>query len=308
VLFLASAPGACSYGDGFSSATTTRKSGDATESADKTGKAEDTGDSADSDVAVVPPEDTGEDVQTEKTETAVTQDPEAGADDTGQNDETAEPPTAPVVIDKPEELENLGTAEIIVVQRLPDPASTHSFFYFAENDSLRPRGINIATSPAMDPNFTVYPKTVAGLTYHSAIENPGDARWNAYLAARHKAIRDFFRAIDARGLATFNASQCNQFENSNFVSSSPASAPPQNPQLAVFLTVPRNGVKITYKLRESGATGCGSLDQTRFETAVTHLLQRVENVVNAGHYWVGPDSVGMKLPPCPAEYGPVCNP
>lgn len=306
-LILVSALSACSSGDGFRSGTTTNKSANKAADATKTGqtgKNEDTNGGDAADPSVDAPADSGEDVQIENTETDVTQDPAIGEDSA---DEPETPPAKPVVIDKPEEFENLGAAEIIVVRRLPDPANNFSYFYYAENDELRPRGINIATGPAMDPNFTIYPKTVGGLSYHTAIATPGDARWNAYLAGRQKAISDFFRAIDAKGLATFNASQCSQFENSNYVSSAPESAPPQSAQLAVFLKLPRNGIKTTYVLRETGGNGCGSLNQSKFDVAVTHLLQRVESVVNAGHYWKGSDTVGMKLPPCPAEYSTVCS-
>ena len=204
-------------------------------------------------------------------------------------------------------LPNLSGSEIIVVRRLPNKVASLSFFYYSENDSVRARGIALATNHDMNPNFTIYPKTLESEDYFTAITDLRSARWEGFLVDRGRAIRAFLATIEANGIEKYNASTCRQFQDANPISSDPSAMIPASEQILVLLNVPTATGMASYEFRETSGTGCGKLNPSKFAAASIHLLERARKVRVAGFRWQEPASANLNTGTCPEVYQPICG-
>ena len=210
-------------------------------------------------------------------------------------------------IDEASNLPNLNGSEIIIVRRLPNTTVSMSFFYYSENDSLRDRGINLATNHNMDPNFTIFPKTLESVDYFTAITDLGSARWEGFLADRGRAIKAFLGTIEAKGIENFNASTCRQYQDTNPISSDPSVGIPASEQIQILLNVPTATGKLSYEFRETSGSGCGQVNPAKFAAAAAHLLDRARKVRVAGFRWQAPSAISLSTGACPVVYQPICG-
>ena len=210
-------------------------------------------------------------------------------------------------IDEASSLSNLSGSEIIIVRRLPNTTASMSYFYYAENDSVRARGINLAINHNIDPNFTIFPKTLETVDYFTAITDLRSARWEGFLADRGRAIKAFLSTIEAKGIENFNASTCRQYQDTNPISSDPSVGIPASEQIMIVLNVPTATGQVSYEFRETSGTGCGLLNPAKFTAAAAHLLERARKVRVAGFRWQSPGAAYQSTAVCPVVYQPICG-
>ncbi len=199
---------------------------------------------------------------------------------------------------------------IIVVRRRTTNDGEDSFFYFADNDKFRVRGVAISRYATIDPNLTLYPKTVGGKPYAEMSQKLTDPAWEPYIRSRAAAIARFLKAMGARPNAKTDALEgkdgCESGDGGAFVSSGPTSAPPAYEQVKVLLSRP--GGKFGYITLTDAQTGtaCDFVDVAKFDEAKVFLLEHFKFVKAGGYLW--DDGVtSLAEAPCPAGSQVICN-